>query len=43
MVKLTGAMNLADIEGMLMKFFPPEKQQFVPMNVKAIQSGYEAV
>jgi 2-oxoglutarate ferredoxin oxidoreductase subunit gamma len=43
MVKLTGAMNLADIEGMLMKFFPPDKHQYVPMNVKAIQAGYKAV
>jgi len=43
MVKLTQAMKLADIEGMLMKFFPPDKHQYVPMNVKAIQAGYQAV
>jgi len=43
MVKLTGAMKLADIEGMLMKFFPPDKHQYVPLNVKAIQAGYQAV
>jgi len=42
MAKLTGALNLADIEGTLKKFFPPEKQQFIPLNVKAIQAGIDA-
>ena len=42
MAKLTGALNLADIEGTLKKFFPQEKQQFVPMNAKAIQAGFDA-
>jgi 2-oxoglutarate ferredoxin oxidoreductase subunit gamma len=43
MAKLTKALNLADIEGILKKFFPPDKHQFIPMNIKAIQSGYSAV
>jgi len=43
MAKLTKALNLTDIEGILRKFFPVDKQQFIPMNIKAIQSGYESV
>jgi len=43
MAKLTNALNLADIEGVLVKFFPKDKQQFIPMNVQAIQSGYKAI
>jgi 2-oxoglutarate ferredoxin oxidoreductase subunit gamma len=43
MAKLTGAVNLTDIEGVLKKFFPLDKQQFIPMNIKAIQAGYESV
>jgi len=43
MAKLTNALNLADIEGVLKKFFPPDKQQFIPMNIQAIQAGYKAV
>jgi len=43
MAKLTGAIKLTDIEGILKKFFPQEKQQFIPMNIKAIQAGYNAV
>jgi 2-oxoglutarate ferredoxin oxidoreductase subunit gamma len=43
MAKLTSALKLADIEGILSKFFPKDKHQFIPMNIKAIQSGYEAV
>ncbi|MDR2597100.1 MAG: 2-oxoacid:acceptor oxidoreductase family protein [Treponema sp.] len=43
MAKLTNALNLADIEGILKKFFPQDKHQFVPMNIKAIQAGYSAV
>ena len=43
MAKLTSALKLADIEGILRKFFPKDKHQFIPMNIKAIQSGYEAV
>ena len=43
MAKLTGAIKLTDIEGILLKFFPQDKQQFIPMNIKAIQAGYDAV
>jgi 2-oxoglutarate ferredoxin oxidoreductase subunit gamma len=43
MAKLSGALALTEIEGILRKFFPPDKHQFVPMNVAAIQAGYGAV
>ncbi|MCL2804429.1 MAG: 2-oxoacid:acceptor oxidoreductase family protein [Treponema sp.] len=43
MAKLTNAVKLTDIEGVLKKFFPVDKQQFIPMNIKAIQAGYDAV
>jgi 2-oxoglutarate ferredoxin oxidoreductase subunit gamma len=43
MAKLTGALNLADIEGILGKFFPPDKHKHIPTNVQAIQAGYKAV
>jgi len=43
MAKLTNALKLADIEGILRKFFPADKHQFIPMNQKAIQSGFNAI
>ena len=43
MAKLTNALNLADIEGILRKFFPQDKHQFIPRNIQAIQAGYGAV
>jgi len=43
MAKITGALSLTDISGILNKFFPTDKHQFIPMNEKAIRSGYEAV
>jgi 2-oxoglutarate ferredoxin oxidoreductase subunit gamma len=43
MARLTNALNLADIEGVLGKFFPQDKHQFIPMNIQAIQAGYGAV
>ena len=43
MARLTGALKLSDIDGILKKFFPPEKHKFVPMNLQAIKAGYEAV
>jgi len=43
MAKLTGALVLDDIEGILNKFFPADKHQFVPMNIEAIKAGYDAV
>ena len=43
MAKLTGAFSLANIEGILKKFFPSDKHQFIPLNVEAIRTGYGAV
>jgi 2-oxoglutarate ferredoxin oxidoreductase subunit gamma len=43
MAKLTGALSIAKIEGILKKFFSPDKHRFIPMNVQAIQAGYAAV
>jgi len=43
MAKLTKALNLADIEGVLKKFFPPDKHQFIPLNTQAIRAGYDSV
>jgi 2-oxoglutarate ferredoxin oxidoreductase subunit gamma len=43
MAKLTGALAVTEIEGILKKFFPPDKHQFVPLNVAAIRAGYGAV
>ena len=43
MAKLTKALKLTDIENILKKFFPADKHQFVPMNKKAIQAGYNAI
>jgi 2-oxoglutarate ferredoxin oxidoreductase subunit gamma len=40
---LTGALKLTDIEAILKKFFPLDKHKFIPMNIEAIRSGYEAV
>ena len=43
MAKLTGALKLTDIEGILKKFFPADKHQYIPMNIQAIQAGYKAI
>jgi len=43
MAKLTGAFSLGRVEDILRKFFPPDKHQFVPMNMQAIQAGAQAV
>jgi len=43
MAKLTNALKLADIEGILRKFFPADKHQFIPKNIEAIKSGYDSV
>lgn len=43
MARLTGALHLTEIEAILKKFFPGDKQDFVPKNVEAIKAGYEAV
>ena len=43
LAKLSGALALNDIEGVLKKFFPPDKHKFVPMNAEAIRAGLDAV
>jgi 2-oxoglutarate ferredoxin oxidoreductase subunit gamma len=43
MAKLTGALAITEIEGILKKFFSPDKHRFIPKNVEAIQSGFDAV
>ncbi|MDR1142914.1 MAG: 2-oxoacid:acceptor oxidoreductase family protein, partial [Spirochaetaceae bacterium] len=43
MAKLTGALALTEVEEILKKFFPADKHRFIPMNVKAIRAGFEAV
>ena len=43
MAKLTGALSLAEIEGILKKFFSADKHRFIPLNVQAIQQGFNAV
>jgi len=43
MAKLTGALSLSQIEEILRNFFPPDKHQFIPMNVQAIDAGAKAV
>jgi 2-oxoglutarate ferredoxin oxidoreductase subunit gamma len=43
MAKLTGALSITEIEPILKNFFTPDKHKFVPMNVEAIQAGYNAV
>jgi len=43
MAKLTNALTLTDIDNILEKFFPSDKHQFIPMNIKAIRAGYDAV
>ena len=43
LAKLTGALKLSETEAILKKFFTPDKYSFIPMNVEAIQAGFEAV
>ncbi|WP_010258049.1 2-oxoacid:acceptor oxidoreductase family protein [Treponema primitia] len=43
MAKLTGALSINAIEPILKNFFSADKHKFVPMNVAAIQAGFEAV
>ena len=43
LARLTGALDITGIEEILQNFFPPDKHRFVPMNVEAIQTGFEAV
>jgi 2-oxoglutarate ferredoxin oxidoreductase subunit gamma len=43
LARLTGAFSLANVEAILNKFFPVDKHHFIPLNVRAIQAGAEAV
>jgi 2-oxoglutarate ferredoxin oxidoreductase subunit gamma len=43
MAKLTNALTLTDIDSVLKEFFPSDKHQFIPMNIKAIRSGFDAI
>jgi 2-oxoglutarate ferredoxin oxidoreductase subunit gamma len=43
MAKLTGALALAEAEGILKNFFTPDKHKFIPMNLEAIKAGFAAV
>jgi 2-oxoglutarate ferredoxin oxidoreductase subunit gamma len=43
LARLTGALALTEIEGILKNFFSPDKHKFIPMNVEAIRAGFEAV
>jgi 2-oxoglutarate ferredoxin oxidoreductase subunit gamma len=43
LARLTGALSITRIEPILKKFFPPDKHKFLPLNVEAIQSGFQAV
>ena len=43
MAKLTGAITLDSIEEILKKFFPSDKHSLIPMNVRAMEAGADAV
>ncbi|MDR0656485.1 MAG: 2-oxoacid:acceptor oxidoreductase family protein [Treponema sp.] len=43
MAKLTGALSINGIQGILEHFFSPDKHKFIPLNVQAIESGYKAL
>jgi len=43
LAQLTGALALSNIEDSLKKYFPKDKHHFIPMNVKAIEAGAQAV
>jgi 2-oxoglutarate ferredoxin oxidoreductase subunit gamma len=43
MARLTGALGLSDVEGILKKFFTPDKHKFIPMNVEAIRAGFDGL
>jgi 2-oxoglutarate ferredoxin oxidoreductase subunit gamma len=43
LAKLTGALSIGGIEGILKNFFSADKHRFVPKNVEAIQAGFHAV
>ncbi len=41
--KATGAVTLEKLEAILKTFFPENKHKFIPMNMKAIKAGMDAV
>jgi 2-oxoglutarate ferredoxin oxidoreductase subunit gamma len=41
--KTTGAVKLDKLESILMTFFPEAKRKYVPLNVRAIEAGIQAV
>ncbi|MDR0389063.1 MAG: 2-oxoacid:acceptor oxidoreductase family protein [Spirochaetaceae bacterium] len=43
MAKVSGALALTEVEAILKKFFPEDKHSLIPMNVEAIQAGFDAV
>jgi 2-oxoglutarate ferredoxin oxidoreductase subunit gamma len=43
MAKLTGALSINGIQAILEHFFSPDKHKFIPLNVRAIESGYKAL
>jgi 2-oxoglutarate ferredoxin oxidoreductase subunit gamma len=43
LAKLTGALALSRIESVLRTYFPKDKQNVLPFNLRAIQAGFEAV
>jgi 2-oxoglutarate ferredoxin oxidoreductase subunit gamma len=43
LARLTGALALGEIEGILANFFSPDKHKFIPQNVEAIKAGFSAV
>jgi len=43
LAKLTGALELTNVEKILKKFFPEGKHRFIPLNVQAIEAGMKAV
>ena len=41
--RVTGAVKLAKLEEVLKSFFPESKHKYIPMNIKAIEAGMNAV
>jgi 2-oxoglutarate ferredoxin oxidoreductase subunit gamma len=42
MARLTGALSITHIEEILKNFFTEDKHKFIPMNVRAIEAGFQA-
>ncbi|MDR1127738.1 MAG: 2-oxoacid:acceptor oxidoreductase family protein, partial [Treponema sp.] len=43
LARLTGALAIGGIEGILENFFAPDKHKYIPLNAEAIRAGYDAV